>query len=352
MQIKLKKINPKVLLILVLTITHSCNMPETTITNIVHTDGSVIRKIEIRNLSKNFSFSDVQVPVDSTWSIRDSMEINPKGDTIWVRRAEKIYEKVEDITKDYQADSGVNSNTSRHTEFRKRFRWFNTYYWFAEVIDKEMSRGFPIEDFLSSDELEWFYSPNNITSQKKNGPDSLKYKALSDTVEKKTENWMYKCLVSELIYEFERLTKGKEDSDMVVDSLKAHENDLIRLIAMDDEKIDSLWSNGILLQRFAGGDHAIKFMTDADSAVNLAVENVFFDFREYTVRTIMPGKLTSTNGFIDSSNVVLWPVKSEYFLTQAYEMYAESKVRNLWAWVFTGVLILFVLTGLIIRRKS
>jgi hypothetical protein len=333
-------------------IAYSCNMLDTTITNIVHTDGSVTRKIEMRNGSNNFNFSDIQVPVDSTWSIRDSMEINSKGDTIWIRRAEKLFNRVEDITMDYKADSGSNRKISRHAEFRKRFRWFNTRYMFSEIIDKKIERGVPITDFLGGDELEWFYSPDNFTSQKKNGTDSLKYKAFGDTVEKKTEKWLLKCLVSEIISEFKRLTSGKEDSDFITDSLKSHENDLIRLLIEDDKKIDSLWTNGILLQRFSGREDAVKFLADADSAVSLALEKIFIDFREYTVRTIMPGKLTVTNGFIDSSDVVLWPVKSEYFLTQTYEMYAESQVRNIWAWICTGVLILFVLTGLLLKRKS
>ena len=348
----MKKISQKCMLALIMTFAYSCNLPETTVTNIVHPDGTVTRKIEIRNSGKNFNPSDIQVPLDSTWIIRDSMEINVKGDTAWVRRGEKVYERVDDITKDYQVDSGANRNISRHAEFRKRFRWFNTHYRFSEIIDKAIERGFPITDFLSKEELHWFLSPDKFTSQKKNGPDSLKYKAFSDTVEKKAEKWLYKSLVSELIFEFERLTKGKDDSGMVVDSLKAHENDFIRLLEEDDEKIDSLWSNGILLQRYAGGAHAVKFMADADSAINLAVENIFIDFREYTVQTVMPGKLTVTNGYIDSSGIVIWPVKSDYFLTQTYEMYAESTVNNIWAWICTGVLILFVLAGVILKRKS
>ncbi|NMC38611.1 MAG: hypothetical protein GYA41_09840 [Bacteroidales bacterium] len=348
----MKRLRLQSILILILTFAFSCNLPETTVTNIVHRDGSVIRKLEIRNSSNNFNVSDIQVPLDSTWIIRDSMEVSVKGDTSWVRRAEKLYKNADGITKDYQADSGANRQISRHAEFRKRFRWFNTRYRFSEIIDKKMNRGFPITDFLSGDELEWFYSPDNFTSQKKTGPDSLKYKALSDTVQKKTEKWMFKCLVSEIISEFERLTSGKEDSGFLADSLKAHENELIRLLIGDDQKIDSLWSNGILLQRFSGREDAVKFLADADSAVSLALDNIFIDFREYTVRTIMPGKLTATNGFIDSSDMVLWPVKSEYFLTQKYEMYAESQVRNIWACILTGVFILFVLAGVILKRKS
>jgi hypothetical protein len=66
----------------------------------------------------------------------------------------------------------------------------------------------------------------------------------------------------------------------------------------------------------------------------------------------MPGKIIGTNGFIDSSSVLLWPVKSDYFLTQTYEMYAESKIPNIWAWVVSGLFLVFVLAGVIVGNKK
>jgi len=66
----------------------------------------------------------------------------------------------------------------------------------------------------------------------------------------------------------------------------------------------------------------------------------------------MPGKVIGTNGFIDSSQVLLWPVKSDFFITEQYEMWAESKVPNLWAWILSGLFIVFVITGLAIRIKK
>jgi hypothetical protein len=63
----------------------------------------------------------------------------------------------------------------------------------------------------------------------------------------------------------------------------------------------------------------------------------------------MPGKLIGTNGFIDSSQILLWPVKSDYFLTEPYEMWAESKSTNTWAWIVSGLFLAFVLTGVLLR---
>jgi len=74
------------------------------------------------------------------------------------------------------------------------------------------------------------------------------------------------------------------------------------------------------------------------------------DFKDYSLKIIMPGKLTGTNGFMDSSHVLLWPVKSDYFFTEPYSMWAESKITNTWAWIITGLFLVFVAAGLIIRR--
>lgn len=56
----------------------SCDEPETVVTDIVHSDGSVLRKIEMRNKKNVFKPSSLRVPVDSTWIIMDTIEITKK----------------------------------------------------------------------------------------------------------------------------------------------------------------------------------------------------------------------------------------------------------------------------------
>lgn len=342
----------KLIISMALVFTASCNEPETVVTNIVHTDGSVTRKIEMKNLENKFGVSVRQVPFDSTWAVRDSLEINEKGDTVWVKRAEKFFTSVDEINLAYRSDSGINKNISRHAEFRKKFKWFNSEYYYSEIIDKEMKYGYPVRNFLNPEELQWFYSPDNITEAKKNSPDSLKFRALSDTIDKKTEKWMIKCLVSEWIGEFTELTGKKAGDGMSMGSLKQREDEYVKIIEGTGDKFDSLWSNGVLLKELVGEENALKYKIEADSAANLAIDRLMVKFDDYTIRTIMPGKLTATNGLIDTSGVLLWPVRSDFFLTEPYEMKAESKVPNRWAWVVSGLFLLFVAAGIIIRKKG
>jgi hypothetical protein len=136
---------------------------------------------------------------------------------------------------------------------------------------------------------------------------------------------------------------------MSFEALKAREDEFVKIVEGSGDKFDSLWTNGILLKEFIGEANALKYKVEADSAIEIVTENVLFDFSDYTQRIIMPGKVIGTNGFIDSTKVLLWPVKSDFFLTQQYEMWAESKTPNRWTWIVSGIFLVFVLAGIIFR---
>jgi len=336
-------------IIMVLLMVFSCDTPETVVTDIVHTDGSVTRKIEMKNNENKFKLSDLQVPFDSTWTMKDTITINEKGDTTWIKTAEKLFKNVDGINKSYLEDKGSNRAISRKAEFIKKFKWFNTEYRFTEMIDRTMSFGYPVKDFLDQEELKYFFSPESVHSEKLNGPDSLKYKALGDTIGKKVDKWSTKNMVSEWIGEFSGLTEGKAGNDMTWESLKKHEDEFVKIVEANNEKFDSIWAKGIILKEFIGDSNSIRFRTEADTALAVVGRKLFIKFNDYSVRIIMPGKIIGTNGFIDKTEVLLWPVKSDYFMTGPYKMWAESKISNTWAWIVSGIFLLFVLAGLIFR---
>lgn len=349
----MKRESFKLIVVFILMMVTSCDEPETVVTNYVHPDGSVTRKIEMKSIdgdiNKRFKKSDIQVPFDETWTVKDSVELDKKGDTIWVKRAVKEFKNINELNLAYKTDSGANNNFTRNTGFKKKFKWFNTEFRFSERIDKELTFGYPVNLFLNSEELLYFYFPESLKNDKESGSDSLKYKALSDSVKLKTDKWTAKNMVSEWIGEFSELTKEKADGDMSFQSLKSREDKFVTIVEKDDKQLDSLWKNGILLKEFIGEMNALKFKSEADSALTIVTNKLLKEFHNYSVRIVMPGKLIDTNGFIDSSQVLLWPVKSDYFMSEPYEMWAESKVPNRWAWIVSGLFLLFVLTGVIFK---
>jgi len=343
----MKSKNLKLVVSIILVMIASCDEPETVVTDVVHSDGSVTRKIEMRNFENKFEISDIQVPFDSTWTYRDSLEISGEKDTIWVRRAEKQFVSAGEINKSYETDSGANRDFQRRAEFRKKFKWFNTEYRFAEAYDKLAKFGYPLSEFLNSEELLWFYSHYDIKKTKEESPDSLKYKALNDSVDSKTDKWFVKSIASEWIGEFSVLIQGKAGEGLTYESLKTREDEMVRIV--DSEQFDSLWSAGVLLKEFIGDADAVKYRTEADSAMEMVTGRFLSSFSDYTQRIVMPGKVIGTNGFIDSTGIMLWPVTSDYFITEPYEMWAESKIPNIWAWIVSGAFLVFVLSGIIFK---
>ena len=328
----------------------SCDEPETVVTNIIHTDGSITRKLEMKNSKNNFKISDMQVPFDSTWTIADSIEFSDKGDTTWIIRAQKWFADAEELNLSYKSDSGKNRNVSRYADFRKKFRWFNTIYRFSETIGRTFLYGPPAENFMNDEELYWFYSPVNDTQIKLGGPDSLKYKALADTVEKRKEEWFFSTIVSEWAGEFSKLFYRENEGMINQDTLTIWERRILKTLRTNDNDFDSLWQSGFVLRECIGESNALRYKVEADSALKIVEDRLMIPFDDYTMRILMPGNLTSSNGFADSSHTLTWPVMSDYSFTEDYVMWAESRVPNIWAWILSGIFLLFVLTGITMRR--
>lgn len=336
---------------ILLVLAASCDEPETVVTDIVHRDGSVTRRIEMKCTENDFSAKEIQVPFDTTWTVRDSLEIDEKGDTTWVKRAEKYFSTTDLINIDYKHDSSANRESSRRVVFSRKFKWFNTEFRFAELIDETLKHGYPVDDFLNQEELAWYYAPLKFRDEKLNGSDSLKYKTLSDSVEAATEKWIARTLVSEWTGVFSELLGNEGTGDLSPETLKSDEDKFYRIMITNESDFDSLWANGNILKSMIGEENGLKYFSEADSAVNIVLDRLLITFSDYTMKIVMPGRVIETNGFRDNSPGLQWRVMSDFFLTEPYEMRAVSRIQNWWAWVLSGIFVLFVMTGIMINKK-
>jgi hypothetical protein len=329
---------------------------ETTLTNIVHKDGSVTRQVVIKNTDNNqFEFKDFAVPVDSTWAIKDTFEIGEKNDTTWIRNAEKTFRNTGEINLSYKCDSGANREFSREAGFRKKFHWFNTIYVYTESIEPALKYGYPVSDYLNTQELEYFYLPDNIAGDRANGPDSLHVKAVMDSAETASEKWMGMSLISEWKNEFS--LQGEKDPDWKADKKVLDNKDSLLFLQLKKFSDDSTKNSSVDSVVFAslsevfGSIFSEKYKTEIDSSLKIVEErmNKAYAFQGYELKTIMPGNLVATNGFINEKGEISWSIKMEHFLTCKYEMRAESRVSNTWSWWVSGIFVVFVGTGLIFR---
>jgi len=358
----------------------SCNY-ETYVINTVHKDGSVTRKVIMKNSEEKFEPGKYRVPVDSTWQTKIDTEVNEAGDTSWILTAEKYFASVEDINDEYINDQGSNQYLVRKAHFSKSFKWFTTRFRYNETIDKFMTIACPVSDYLSDEEIKFFYLPGNVRTELQNGNDSLKYEALSDTIDMKSEIWMWTSFVRqwiEIFYDLfgddpdlsidkkEMLSKESDFVKQLIDYDKSEkekdEEEAVSVLEKETEEVKDEEPDDIelLITSMLGKKFYSTFRTEIDSAMSVleTMTEPFISIDNYDIEIRMPGNIIASNGYVntdqdsENSSGILWTVKGEYFLTQQYEMWAESQISNYWAWIISALFILFVITGFVIRSKK
>ena len=130
----------------------SCGGYETRLINTIHEDGSITRIVSMKNDKEEFDPEKYRVPVDSTWNIEITMEIEEE-DTTWFLTAEKYFHSAEELNDSYGNDTGSNNKLPRSASFSKQFRWFNTHYRFSEKIDQTLNVDCKLSEFYKGEEL-------------------------------------------------------------------------------------------------------------------------------------------------------------------------------------------------------
>ena len=356
------------LIVLSMTILFSCDYRKTHVINTVHADGSITRKVTVKtNTRKYLEPKSYDVPIDNTWEIEITMDVNEENDTTWLLSAEKHFDSVEEINEDYKNDKGSNRAMQRSAGFSKSFKWFTTVFRFNETVERTLNVSCPISDFLSEEELRFFYLPQNMQEDLKNGPDSIRINEMSDSIEVKSEKWMWTCEMRQWIEIFYDLFENDPELKITREEMRLKESQIVEKIMEgdgeeeadggDDEEGDGV--DSLFISVF-GEEFFTAFETEIDSSITLLdeMDKSFWSASSYDMGIRMPGRIIASNGYTvtdpDSENVggILWTVDPGYFLTETYEMWAESKVNNYFIWIITGLFILFVTSGFILYRRK
>ncbi|MGM0463404.1 MAG: hypothetical protein ACQEQW_01975 [Bacteroidota bacterium] len=341
-----RKINISILMC-VMMLFSSCGGPDALLINMVRNDGSVERRVILTYHKDEFDLSDCQVPVDSSWNITKSYDVSEKGDTTYSLTAEKEFESVDMINKLYDEYEGTNPLMKREAGFRKKFRWFNTVYSYTETVERAL-RGIDPEAFFSEQELDYFYMPEKLIDALLEGPDSTRIQeTMTDPLDKKKEEWFSKSLVRAFVFKVVDTVSVNPGIKVDTSELFEKEEELYYstispIEGMEEQQlVDTLLGEGFYENNSILVD---TLLSDVENEFMVALET-----DSYLVQTFMPGELTSTNGYIDKDGNILWEVKGEVFLSTDYNMWAESKTTNLWAWIITGAFLLFVISGLSVK---
>jgi hypothetical protein len=326
-----------------------CDEPDTIVTNIVHYDGSVTRRVEIRNDEDSFEPESFKVPLDTSWIISRTIEVSSDGDTAWVFIAEKLFPDVFQLNAEYGKGIGVNSAATRSASFERGFRWFTTCYRFSETVGKIIQGGFPLKDFLSTEELEFITLPESVSDELLAGADSIRYANLSDKVDSITDIWLNQSLISSWFLASENLLRDAGADSAIVNGFLRKENRILQYFgSVFDQDLDDIILKEFSTEVGAGYEYLL------DSAITILEEKLglFIELKEYTLMTTMPGKLTGGNGYITPGREVAWAVRPELYLFEDYLMWAESQKSNRWAWYVSGAFVILVVAGFLKKNTG
>jgi len=345
----------KISLILIFMIMFFACDYETHVINTVHEDGSVTRKVIVKNSEKNFEPDEFRVPIDSTWQTELTYDINENNDTTWILTAEKYFASVEEINAAYKTDSGSNRELQRSAAFSKKFKWFTTIFRFSETVEKVLTVSCPMSDFFTDEELKFIYFPNKVRADLQNGPDSTMFKEMADTIDSKSERWILTSMVREWIEIFYDLLGDDPELRIDKEEMRSKESQFVQQLINDVAEDTAQFFIPVL-----GEEFYYTFETEIDSSISVfdEITDAFWSARNYDMEIRMPGRVIASNGYADTnqdsldSGGILWTVDGDYFLTERYEMWVESQVPNYWTWIVTAIFVLFVITGLVIRSKK
>ena len=346
----------------------SCDYKKTQVINTVHRDGSVTRKFMLEtNTTAYLDRKSMDIPIDSTWNTEITMDIRDQKegegkDTIWHLAAEKHFNSVEEINKAYEHDNGANRFLKRKAGLSKRFRWFTTVFRYSETVERVLEINNPLSDYLSEEELNFIYLPEKVQNALKNGPDSLKYKAFDKALEPKAETWLWVSEIRQWAEVFYALFGDDPDLTLSKDELLSKEKQFADFLMNNDEPDENseTFADSVFIALY-GHDFYSRFKNEIDSAVSVVdqIDQSFWSASDYDLEIRLPGKIIASNGYAETDahyngeKGILWTVSGVYFLTEDYEMWAESRVNNYVLWAVALVFIFFVTTGFIRfkRRK-
>lgn len=327
-----------------------CGCPDRkSVTTKINRDGSCSRSIGSFD-PRDFKGIDsvlhnLPIPVDMSWNLET---IN---DSTAVLR--KDFTSVGALNASYARDESKLKMYKRNMELTKKFRWFHTVFHYRETYEGILTE-IPLMNYMSKAEAETFKMDNQEDHPLFIGLDSKARKSLIDNIEERFGLWLHANMYSMIV----------DDIINVADSLKMLDKNSINNKALKDSvqyQIDKLEKQIIT---FDFSDDQLDLISlvnlmahelDLDSIAKRNIGRIynedFFEERyedklfagitdDYGNRLIMPGLLIDTNAESLKGDTLKWNVDLIKFIDSDYEMFAESKVTNYWAYVLSGLIIL------------
>ena len=306
----------------------------------VHTnisaDGSSERVISMRLPSKQLPDQAFPIPSDSSWRVewKETGENDSTSKYEYVAR--KMFQTPDDLHREYKSlpDTGA---VGIDVSIDKTFEWFFTYINFREVYTYRNPFGnVPVSDYLTREEINLFQRD-----------------AKNDSLKRKVKRWSDRDEFEEFYRPLVTEAQRRNDGGVLSSLLRDKKEDCFdKIMALDSlHKVDST------VKQLDNLEDILRFLAkalDTDTILGLrpVAEQAFGtiarkesnvkhpDGWKYTVQ--MPGLILESNSDDLEGNTITWKFNPDQVKVGDYTMHAASRTTNIWAFVTTGIMVLFV----------
>lgn len=356
---------PSVLmLMLLLLLISSCNTYQQVHTRI-HKDGSIEREV--------FAFGDSAFMIGNTDSnpflfIPDENWQITRYDSAFVRR---LFGKDIKFNAKATAQSASLEAFANHAHahvkgnlqplmlptetLQKRFCWFYTYYTYKAVYTA-VSPQLPvsIDKYLTEDEQQILFQGNLSVFEGMNG---IEQSDELNGLTEKFEAWLTHCQFDITINAYVGLLQAVGETQYAKQLSDARATLFEQLKDKIDGKYTDLSVVAFLLDAHFRSTFYVSFEASHTKAINdnIDEQSRLLGLFEYALSfsVDMPGRLLTANTLLRSDNTPVWKVDAYRFLAQDYELHAESRTANGWAFAVTGLLLLIACISIYLTiRKS
>ena len=250
----------------------------------------------------------------------------------------KKFSSTDEFNKEQQQQK---NNLPISASFNKRFRWFYTYFDYAETFGPINFLSTPAEDFINAQDFD-FIAKLPAEGKPLSKADSVFLENLNVKISDQYGSVAYFNQISEMVLqnlkEEEARLIWKENEKQVFEKLTSKES------SYDTDVLPLLDSLNIR-----------KFLDEANfDKANKAFEEklaylMWASDSHFTIEIEMPGNIVKQNADSLNYNTAIWKPSSLKFLLKPYTFEVSSRKANIWAWIVSAIGIILVV-GLSIRR--
>ncbi|MDR2057809.1 MAG: hypothetical protein LBP83_05945 [Dysgonamonadaceae bacterium] len=351
-----RKINLALAISIVVICITSCATNYKVIT-IIRPNGSCIREIYAKGdsafLSGDWSKNPYLFRMDSSWRIT-SLNTNNKTDSYNVK-VSKTFNSSDEIAMTMPLNDDFRPLVVPVETFRKRFRWFYTYYSYKITYPTVAGKiTVSIDEYLNKAEQKLWFQGDFSTYAGMNG---IELKEEMETIEKQFWKWYARNIYEtywEAICDFEKLS----GNNYPVTEIQSAKDTLFQLISdkiiTDEEQLvivglyrelDNCFNTRYFSDLYKNNHQQIdSLVVKKSERFRNLIDNLYSKEIKYEI--IVPGKITYTNAPVNRQDTLVWKVDALRFTADDYELIAESRTVHIEAFA-----VIFLLLGLSIYCK-